>query len=463
LATRSDVEEIPAVVTAGDAGHTTDVGNAARFARDHAGNVRYCSQLGWLVWDTTRHQVDDVGHMERLARETIKSIYAEAAGASTPDDRKRLAAWAVASESRTGVRSMLSLAESEYGIATSATAFDRHPWLLNTLSGLVDLRTGECHPHDPKYLVTRLAPVFYRPINSPPCPRWLSFLDRIMSGNLELIEFLQRAVGYSLTGDTGEHVLFMSWGSGANGKSTLLEVLRAILGDYSAHTPTETLMIKTGGGGIPNDVARLRGARFVTAVETEDGRRLAEGLVKQLTGGDTLTARFLHREFFEFKPAFKLWLSTNHRPIIRGTDYAIWRRLRLIPFTVTIPKEERIPGLADQLFREEAAGILGWAVTGCLEWQRIGLREPEAVLLATAEYRKDMDPLSDFVEDRCELAEDLEAAADPLYAAYKAWAETNGRPALGVKRFKSTLEGHEGIQYKRRKNGRFYLGLAVKP
>lgn len=196
--------------TAGDSSHATDVGNAARFARDHAGAVRFCSKLGWLTWDTARYRVDDVGEVERLARETIKGIYGEAAAAATQEDRKRLAAWAAASESRAGVRSMLSLAESELGIATSAAAFDRHPWLFNTLSGVVDLKTGECHPPEPGLLITKLAPVFYLPEAS--CPKWLTFLDRIMDGNLELIEYLQRGSGYSLTGDTGEQVLFMPWG-----------------------------------------------------------------------------------------------------------------------------------------------------------------------------------------------------------------------------------------------------------
>jgi putative DNA primase/helicase len=302
--------------TVGDPGNLTDVGNTARFARDHHGDVVFCGKLGWLCWDSAPWQVDETGEVERRARETVRAIYREAAEMPDEGERKRRVWWATDSESRSGIRAMLDLAQSEVGIARPANAFDRHPWLFNTLSGILDLTTGELAVHDPSALITKIAPTFYSPHAA--CPRFLAFLDRVMDGRGELVDFLRRAVGYSLTGDTREQVLFLLHGPGANGKSVFLEVIRSILGDYAANTPAETLMAKSGNSGIPNDVARLRSVRFVTAVETDDGRRLAEGLVKQMTGGDTLTARFLHREFFEFRPEFKVWLATNHLPTMRG-------------------------------------------------------------------------------------------------------------------------------------------------
>jgi putative DNA primase/helicase len=266
-----------------------------------------------------------------------------------------------------------------------------------------------------------------------------------MAGNLGMIEFLQRAVGYSLTGDTSEQCFFMPWGSGQNGKSTMLDVLRTMLGDYAAQTPAETLMLKVGGGGIPNDLARLRGARFVTAVETDDGRRMAEPLVKMLSGGDVITARFLHREFFEFKPTFKVWLATNHKPVIKGTDYAIWRRVRLIPFVVTVPEAERDKKLTEKLLTE-LTGIFAWAVEGCRQWQRIGLAEPEPVTAATAGYREEMDPINDWISERCVVAEQLRGIG--LYTDYVEWARANGRHPLDGPAFSQRLEerGHRRVR-----------------
>ena len=351
----------------------TDIGNAARFAQDHHDQILYSQTLGWMVWDGMRWHRDDTGEVERLARDTLARLAAEAV--RTGD--KKLASWATRSANKSRIDAMVSLGQSEIGIARRSEIFDANPRVFNTASGLIELKTGECRPTEPGDYVTMAAPVFYR--REAECPVWLTFLDRVLGGNLDLIEFLQRAVGYSLTGLTIEQCLFLLYGSGANGKTTLLEALRGILGNYAQQTPTETLLLRgNGGSGIPNDLARLRGARLVCATEIEDGHRLAESLVKQLTGGDTITARFLHREFFEFRPQFKLWIATNHKPMIRGTDYAIWRRIRLVPFEVQIPPEERDAELPAKL-AAESTGILAWAVEGCLQWQKKGLDAPEAV------------------------------------------------------------------------------------
>ncbi len=267
----------------------------------------------------------------------------------------------------------------------------------------------------------------------------------------ELRRFVQRATGYSATGDTSEQCMFINHGGGNNGKSTFQEALGAALGDYAMRTPTETLMVRRSGG-IPNDVARLKGARFVTASETEEGRRLAESLVKDLTGQDTISARFMRAEWFDFKPTHKLWLATNHRPEIRGTDNAIWRRIRLVPWSVVVPPAERDRKLPEKL-RAELPGILAWVVRGCLEWRREGLGESEEVRNATAEYQAEQDVLATFIEERCVVTPNASAAATPLYHAYQAWCEDAGERVETQKRFGRRL-AERGFE--REKAGVYY-------
>jgi putative DNA primase/helicase len=265
-------------------------------------------------------------------------------------------------------------------------------------------------------------------------------------------------VGYSLTGDTREQVLFLLHGSGANGKSTFLEVIQALLGEYALQTPAETLVQKQGEG-IPNDVARLKGARFVAASETEEGKRLAEGMVKKMTGGDVLTARFLHQEYFEFKPEFKLFLATNHKPLIRGTDHAIWRRIRLIPFQVQIPDAEKDKALPEKL-KAERSGILTWALEGCRSWQQEGLSTPAEVLQATEAYRDEMDILKDFLESCCIEKAEAEAKVSDLYAAYVAWCEANGERPLTQRAFGMKLS-ERGLGQRRTKVARYWVGIGL--
>jgi putative DNA primase/helicase len=255
--------------------------------------------------------------------------------------------------------------------------------------------------------------------------------------------FVQRAAGYSLTGDTSEQVLFICYGGGANGKTTYQEAKAAALGDYAMRAPTEMLLAKRPGG-IPNDVARLKGSRFVAASETEDGRRLAESMVKDLTGQDTITARFMRGEFFDFAPTHKLWLSTNHKPTIVGTDTAIWRRIRLIPWTVTIPPAEQDKRLLARLRRDELPGILAWMVRGCLAWQREGLHDPDEVLRATSDYRREMDVLAGFLSDCCEEDPNHWDYARDLYASYKRWCDENGERAEAQRKFGGRL-GERGF------------------
>ena len=350
-------------------------------------------------------------------------MYAEAAQIEEKPLREALADHARKSESDSKRQAMISSAKSEQGVPIMPDDLDRDPWLLNVLNGTVDLQTGESKPHRRGDLISKLAPVMFD--REAECPAWWQFLERIFTRDFDLILFLQKAVGYALTGITREQCLFFLYGLGANGKSTFLEVIQTMLGDYANQTTSETFMAKRQSGQISNDVADLRGARFVSAVEIEAGRRMAEVLVKQMTGGDKLKARFLYSEHFEFKPEFKIFLAANHKPVIRGTDWAIWRRIHLIPFTVQIPKDEQDRELPEKL-KAELPGILNWAIEGCINWQDKGLSTPLAVQEATQKYRDEMDILGDFVGECCIIASGASATAKELYSAYTQWAEDNG-------------------------------------
>ena len=405
----------------------TDLGNSERLVHYFGDDLRYCSPLkSWFFWDGRRWSRDVTEKVRQYGKKAVRKIHKEAEKAPDARDRKDIAKHAMQSESEARIRAMISLARSDENIAVLPEEMDLDPWLLNCLNGTVDLKTGKLLSHDRQVLITKLAPVQFD--ENAQCPLWLSFLNRIMNGNDNLISFLQRAVGYSLTGDTSEQCLFIFYGAGANGKSTFLQTINSMLGDYATQTPTETLLVKQKGA-IPNDVARLKGARFVTASEAENGQRLAESLIKQMTGGDTISARFLHQEWFDFDPTHKIFLGTNHKPVINGTDEAIWRRIRLVPFEVTIPEPERDRNLIHKL-EDELPGILAWAVKGCLQWQEEGLGIPEEVKVATQSYRCEMDILADFISDCCTIDESASVAVKDLYEAYRRWCDLNGEKAL---------------------------------
>lgn len=415
----------------------TDLGNAERLVDAHGDDLRYVHPWGsWLAWDGSRWAVDDTGAVDRRAKATVRAIYKRAAQLEEQDDRRALAKWAQKSESSGAARAMLTLATSEPGIPIRPEALDDKAWLLNVANGTLDLRTGELHRARREDYLTKQAPVAYDPDAT--CPRWLDFLDYTFAGDAELVEFVRRAVGYTLTGLTREQCLFLCHGPGRNGKSTFLKTVAGLLGeDYAQQAPT-SLLLNRDKNSATNDIARLRGARLVTAVETPEGRRLDENLAKQLTGGDKITARLLHKEFFEFTPVLKLWIATNHRPEIRGTDLAIWRRIRLIPFGVIVPESDVDPDLEHKL-QAELPGVLAWAVGGALAWQAGGLGMPSAIVAATQAYRDEMDQIGRFIDERCVTGPASSVKHAELVHAYRSWAADSGEHAVTAQKLRDQL------------------------
>ena len=441
--------------------HLSDLGNAQRLVRQFGREFRYVPAWGtWLVWQGSHWGRDETGQVERYAKSIAAGLYAEA-GYEVDNDRRRkdLARHAAASESLRGIRNMVALAQTEPGISIPPSDLDADPWLLNVLNGTLDLRTGQRGPHDRAQLLTKLVPVEYDPAAA--APVFDAFLRRIFSGREDLIRFIQRAVGYALTGDTREQVIFMCWGAGANGKSTLMQALAGVLADYAATLAAETLLARKGDAALVlNDLASLQGARFVVAVESDMGRRLAEALVKQLTGGEAVKVKRLYADVFTITPTFKLWIGTNHRPQIRGVDNAIWRRIRLVPFTVTIPEADQDHALLAKLHAERP-GILRWAVEGCLAWQREGLGMPEEVRRATAEYRAEMDALGDFLAERCILDPHASVPASELYDAYVEWAKRAGETPISKTALGRQLDDRNFEKARSRVN-RVWMGLRLR-
>ena len=409
------------------------------------------------MWDSTRWARDDTGAVHRLAKDTVRAIYAEAAEADDGDRRKELSRHAMKSEAEAKIVAMISLARSERGIPVLPHRLDADPWLLNVRNGTINLRTGGLREHRQGDLITKLAPVIYD--SNATCPLWLKFLDKIMGGNAAVIAYIQKAIGYSLTGDVSEQALFFQHGTSANGKSTLSETILALLGGYAKQAAPGLLTVKRGETH-PTEIADLAGARFVASVEVDEGRRLAEALTKWLTGGDRVKARHMREDFFEFTPTHKLWLSANHKPTIIGSDHAVWRRIRLIPFNVVIPESEQDRDLPAKL-KAELPGILNWALEGCLLWQKDALNPPQEVQEATNDYRTEQDIIGPFLEDRCILDNDKESTAKALYAAYRLWCEGSGEKPMTQRRFGNRLSDH-GLTSERRSGGeRWWVGVGL--
>ncbi|MCY7566183.1 phage/plasmid primase, P4 family [Bacillus safensis] len=457
----SQVEDTEEIIDTPPVFHLTELGNAERIVYYHGKNIRYCNELDWLIWNGKRWEEDSKRKIEAITAKTLRALYGEAESTEDKFRKKQLNDWAKKCERRSirinsilDVRPMVSVKKKD---------FDSFKFLFNCVNGVIDLKTGELRPHDRDLLLTKMSPIPYE--KDANCPNWIAFLESIFltpvgDPDHELIEYLQKAIGYSLTGVTKEQIMFFLFGNGRNGKSTFINVIQDILGDYARQTNSDTFLKKKNDSGINNDVARLDGARFVSAVESEEGQQLSEALVKQITGGEKMSARFLRQEYFEFTPEFKVFFTTNHKPIIKGGDNGIWRRIKLIPFTVTIPEEKIDADLPEKLKRE-MPGILRWIVDGCLKWQKEGLKDPKAIRNATQGYREDMDILGPFINENCTIHEDAKIEAKTLYENYKKWCFQNDEIDLKNRSFYRQLEVRGYKKENGAKNKVYFHGLTL--
>lgn len=444
----------------------TDLGNSLRFERMFRERLRYCTTRGaWFIYMGGVWRQDELNAVMTYVDACIKSIFRDAVELDDKKERSALIAHGKRTEALQRRKAMLEGAC--YMMAVREQDLDRDSMMFNASNGTIDLQTGLLLEHNSKDLITMQAPVIYDPDAT--CPRFDQFLTEIFPdssglgiGNTEVIRFVQKFIGYCLSGNCNEQVMAVAWGSGANGKSTLLGVLQEMFGNYATTSPTEMLLVKRNEG-IPNDIARLRGVRFVTASETAEGRRMNTALIKQLTGQDQMTARFLRCEFFTFVPQFKLVLITNHTPSASGDDAAFWRRVRLIPFTERFEGATMDKNLGTKL-RQEWPGILRWCVAGCLLWQKEGLNPPNDIVQATADYRSENDIISDWVNEHCEIGEELKSRTAVLFQDFRTWLVDNGeRSLLSQAKFTQTLISRGFTSKKDRTGQRLLQGMHLKP
>jgi putative DNA primase/helicase len=442
--------------------HLTDLGNSERLVSDQAGQIIHVTGIGWHAWDGRRFRRDSDGEIVRRAKHTIRDIYTEAATVHDDAQRKALIHHATRSEAEPRLRAMVSLAESDAACAVHPDTLDPDAMKLNVLNGVINLRTGDVHPHRLEDLITKLAPVEYQPEATH--PTWEKVIRDATGGDIQLERFLQRVAGYCLTGSTAEEMVFFLHGPTATCKSTVTEGLKAMLGDYAVTADFETFLKRRGDQGIRNDVARLAGARMVLSLEVDEGKQLAEGLIKTIVGGDTVTARFLYREAFEYTPRFKLILVANTRPQVNAADAAIWRRIVQIPFINQIPESDRDPKIKAAVKHDPDVqqAILAWAVQGCRNYQADGLQTPDVVIDYTAEYRAENDPIRDWIDDKCVVSVDVTAFASDLRDSYAKWADANGARTISDNLWSTALKARNCVPTKV-KGRRAWRGIGIKP
>jgi putative DNA primase/helicase len=436
----------------------TDTSNALRLIREHGKDIRYnAAWKKWIVWTGKNWRIDDGPLIHERGLRMVQGMYDDMLSTDDYQKRNEIEKYAMQSEAMRRRKAFIEAASVMPELNITANDVDKDPWAFNVENGTIDLRTGEFREHRREDMITKIARVTYDAAAD--CPVWKQFIREIMDYNTELIGFLQTAAGWALTGDTSEQVMFILFGSGANGKSTFLNTVMNLLGDYAIAASTETFM-KKNGEQISNDIARLRGTRFVTTVETEQGKRLSEPLIKQITGNDVMTARFLYGEFFDFTPTFKIFMATNHKPTIKGTDYGIWRRIKLIPFTTTISRDKQDKHLEEKLLRE-GPGILNWLIEGVKRWFAEGLAEPMAIRNATEEYRDEMDVLGSFIKECCIQGPGASIRARELFRAYQEWCEENNEHAFS-ERFLSMRLKELGLERSRTAEARYWRGIMLK-
>ena len=420
----------------------TELGNAERIAYEYGHVIKFVNDIGWFIWDGKRWRIDTKKEIERITAKVLRSL-------NKSEDESEMK-WARMCERR-NVR-MNSIKDLMPLVPGERAEFDKHKYLLNVENGIVDLKTGKLQQHARELGLTKITNIAFD--ENAKCPEWMNFLDQIFQGDKELAEYMQRLIGYSLTGEISEQIMVFLIGGGSNGKSTFINIIKDIMGDYGRQAKSDTF-IKKKETGANNDIARLVGSRFVSAIESEDGEQLSEAFVKQITGGEPVLARFLRQEFFEFIPEFKVFFTTNHKPVIKGVDEGIWRRIRLIPFNLQLPKEKRDKKLPEKLSLE-MPGILNWAIEGCLKWQQSGLKDPAIVMKATGDYKEEMDILGPFMFECCFKREDVQIEAKELYEVYANWCFRNGEHQLKNRAFYRILET-QGFKRERGNRNKYYI------
>lgn len=447
----------------------TEQGNSDRLVDRFGSCLRFCpSWNSWLVWDGKRWKRDDLEAVYLYAKEIVKDLFRECAEYDG-EERADAYKWACKNDTVAGIRAMVKLAEST--LAISPAALDSDIYLTNLANGTLDLRTGELREHKPDDLITKVASVAYDPKAT--APTWESFIRWATGNRATLIAFLRRSLGYALSGDTTAEAFFLLYGVGANGKSTIVETMRRLLGDYAVKMPASALMAGGPQTSANPEIARLFGARFAYASEGDDGARLAEGMVKELTSNETITARFLYSDPFDFFPTFKVYFSTNHAPIVRDTSAGMWRRIKRIPFDARLADDNEDP--TDDRPRKdlrlkgklvsEFPGILNWLIAGFQDWQTNGLGTAKEVDDATAAYREEMDDFKRFIDEACVLAQNTQSRAKSLYLAYSEWADDNGFKPVSATKFGTKLsERAQELAISRTKDykGWVWVGIGLR-
>ncbi len=448
-----------------DGGHfnLTDLGNAERLVAKYGAGIRYCyERQKWLIWNKRVWEWDSGPQIKALAKLVVRGIYNEAAEEPDEKERKILAEHARHSESDHKLTAMINLAQSEKGIPAPIEGLDANAWLLNVKNGTVDLKTGELLPHNPADLNTKIVMIDYDPEST--SSMWDTFLKRIFEGKTDLIAFVQRALGYSITGDQGEQAFFFCHGGGSNGKSTLLGAVQDVVGPYAHEVEPQAFMVGRSQSGGPNEsIANLQKIRFAPSTELDDGQRLSTALIKRMTGGERLHCERKYEHGYDFLPEYKLWLSGNHEPMITDTTNSIWRRLYKIPFLANIPKTEIIKNYRKVLSHEHGQAILAWLVKGCLEWQKVGLAPPKDVIAATQAYRDSQDVLFEFLAESCVIQTGATVYMADVYKAYRAWCEENDeKHPLGKMTFNSRLQEKGFTKGAGNANKKIWYGLYLK-
>ena len=439
--------------------HLTEARLAERFAEAHGLDLRYHHRRNsWLIYESPVWRLDTDGQVYRRALVFVQGQQADALAIPDRKAKEEQVQFALRAESKTALDRLIGLAKNLKPLADAGTGWDADPWLLGAPNGVIDLRSGTLRSGDPADRITKRVSVPYDP--EAECPRWCQFQREIFSNRADLIDWMHRFVGYACTGLTHEQVLACLYGSGANGTSTFLEVLRYVLGDYAWNMPFSTIELRQRSS-IPADLAALEGRRLVTASETSDRVQLNEARLKALTGSDTVTARRLYSDHFEFQQTAKFWLAFNHKPVVHDDSHGFWRRVRLIPFLRTFNGSTQDLELPAQL-RTEAPGILRWMVAGCLAWQTSGLAPPDIVLAATTEYQQDSDPLRDFLDECCDPDPNHEVSAAALYEAYVKWCDRQ-KFSKDDRMSNQAFGRRVGDRFERRHTmrGKVYCGLKI--